>query len=257
MVKKFFQKFGEGENITVFGTILLVLIALIGRTLGWIADPVIDSLLLALLGLIAIEFLRLRHHILDIINSNKAPETASFVELLDDFPSSLSENLNKSNEIWMLGISLRKSTFSHFDSFSLRIKNDLKIRAMLINPYSRYIDLELLAKSYSRKDTPAIFAKEYDNILERYKLLHNDALEKSNVKVGLLDFVPPFSLYIFPQNSDGGIIYVQIYAYKAPVSTTPYFVITQKRNPLWYNHFITLYEKMWEDAADYFSDADY
>jgi len=68
----------------------------------------------------------------------------------------------------------------------------------------------------------------------------------------LLDFVPPFSLYIFPQAKEGGIVFVQIYAYKAPVDTTPYFIVTQKQNPLWYERLCILYEKMWADAIDLF-----
>jgi hypothetical protein len=157
----------------------------------------------------------------------------------------------------MLGIGLRKTTINNYESFLERVKNGLKIQALLVNPHSRFINMEMIAKSYSRKDPISVFASEYEGILERYKILRQEADRENNVQVGLLDFVPPFSLYIFPQHKDGGIIFIQIYAYKAPVGHTPYFVVTQRNNPTWYDRICDLYETMWEDAANYFTEIGY
>jgi hypothetical protein len=256
MFKQIIRDIGKGENITVLVTVLLVAVTLVAKGLGLVSDSLVDSLTLAMLGFLGLGFLIIRYRIAELLQTSKLIDTANAVQLLDEFPPLLDEYLKNASEILMLGISLRKTTYNHYDDFMDKVKNGLKIRALVINPHGRYINMEAVAKSYSRNDPHQVFASEYDAILERYKLIRDEANQPSNIQVGLLDFVPPFSAYIFPQKGKGGIIFVQIYAYKAPVGHTPYFVVTQRQNPLWYERISDLYEKMWEDAIDFFPDPD-
>jgi hypothetical protein len=252
MMKQIFRDFRKGENISFFATVLLVIITLIGRALHLISDSIINSLTLAMMGLVATGFLMLQYRISEILKVSRAADSASAIQLLNEFPPVVEDYFRNEDTIWMLGISLRKTMINHYEDFAFHVKNGLKIRAMLVNPNSRYINMNQVAKSYSRKDPPNVFFSEYDAILERYRSLREEALDQNNVQVGLLDFVPSFSLYIFPDAKNGGIIFVQIYAYKAPVGTAPYFVVNQKQNPIWYQQFRVLYEKMWNDSLALF-----
>lgn len=254
MFKKILRDLLKGENITVLATILLVIITIVAKGLGLVPDALVATLTLAMLGLIATGFLTMKYQNEEILKTSKVKDPADTVQLLSEFPDQLDELLKTASEIWMLGITLRKTTHNHYDDFVVRLQKGLKIRALLLNPYSRSVNLTSVARSYSRKDSPELFAAEYRTVLLRYEALLHEANQASDVQVGLLDFVPPFSLYIFPHAKEGGIIFVQLYAYKAPVGATPYFVVTQKDNPIWYGNFCALYEQMWDDSLDYFSD---
>jgi hypothetical protein len=71
-----------------------------------------------------------------------------------------------------------------------------------------------------------------------------------NVQLRLLGFVPSFSLYVFPKAENGGVLYVEIYGYRSPSGSIPKFQLTERENPEWYEHFVSQFETMWEDAED-------
>ena len=128
---------------------------------------------------------------------------------------------------------------------------------MIVNPYSNSIDMGMVTQTFSRKDPRDVFASEAKTILKRYEMIRETAVNPKNVQISLLDVVPSYSMYIFPREKDGGKAFVQVYAYRAPEYATPYFVISQTEHPIWYKNFCDLYEIMWQDAANYFSESDY
>jgi hypothetical protein len=252
IVKQLFKDMRKGENITWLAIVVLLVVTLVLNALGLMSNSVLASITLSMLALLATNVLFVKYRIEEILGISKVIDPASTVQLLDDFPALLEHYLRNSNEIWMVGISLRKTTHGHYDDFLSRLPRGLRIRGLLINPYSQNVKMDVVAQGFSRRDPPKAFASDYDVILQRYKLLRDEATDKDQVRIGLLDFIPTVSLYIFPREKEGGIIFVQLYSYGAPIGSTPYFVVTQKQHPIWYEHFRDLYEGMWKNCIDYF-----
>jgi hypothetical protein len=257
ILKRIFADLKKGKNITWVATIILWVIAMILNTFGILAGSVMAAITVTMLGLVATGFLVMGYRIEEILESKNAGEEFNTIQLLSEFPDTLDRYLKESNEILMLGLVLRGTTYNNYNSFLSRVKSGLKIRALIVNPHSLSIDMEMVSHTFSREDPHDVFASEIENILKRYRDLRAAAHKADNVQVGLLEFVPPFSLYIFPREKNGGKVFVQIYAYRPPENATPYFVISQKENPIWFKNFCDLYEIMWEDAAAYFSDVNY
>lgn len=257
ILQQIFRDLKQGENITWLAIILLLIITLILNGLGLMSDTLVTSITIAMLGLLATGVLMIKYRAEEILNQGKLYDTANTVQLLDRYPLLLDDYLRNSNEIMMLGLILRKTTYAFYDEFVERVKSGLKIHGLLVNPYSPTVDMALITRRFSRRDPPELFRSEYEAVLERYTNLRDIAVRADNIQIGLIEFTPPFGLYIFPREKDGGVIFVQIYAHRAPIGATPRFVITERQNPIWYKRFYELYEIMWQDAANYFPGSDY
>jgi hypothetical protein len=252
-LKQIIKDIKKGENISLVAIVLLVVITLILKGLGIASDSLVDSLTLAMLGLIAIGFLGIRYRIAEIIERESSlVDSANAIQLLDRFPVLLDEYLEKADEILMLGLILRSTTYSYYDEFTDRVRKGLKLKVLITNPSSQYIHMDQITYRFSRGETTELFRAAFMTILEQYTRIHKAAIKADNMQLRLLDFVPPFGLYMFPNEKEGGMIFVQIYAHRAPEGAAPKFVISELGNPIWYKRLQELFEKMWEDGVDYF-----
>jgi hypothetical protein len=233
----------HGENVDLIVTVALALIISVLNALGIASAGIISSITLATLGLIAIGMLVTRYRMEDIY---KKADTENSIHFLAQKPSSLANDLGKAKEIWMLGLIMRGTTFDNFYSFKGKVGQGAKIRTLIANPSK--VDMDNIAKRFSRAAAPEQFRTDFEQTINQYRQIRQADNKPDNVQLKLLDFVPPYSLYVFPKSDGSSILYVEMYGYRSPSGSIPKFQVTEHDNPEWYKHFVSQFEVMWQDS---------
>jgi hypothetical protein len=247
-VKRFFKRLWEdiqhGENIDLLATIVLVFVITILNGLGIASLQLVSSTTMAVLGLIAIGLLITRYKLDEIHRRENSENAINFYvrkplsEIFDQFSTE--------KEIWMLGLTLRGTTTENFHNFKSRAERGVKFRVLIVN--ANKVDMQHVVKQFSRGGNEEQFRADFAQTLNQYREIRQIAKNADNVQVRLLNFIPAFSLYIFPRTLEGGIIFAEIYGYKSLLGSVPKFRLTEHDNLDWYKHFLTQFEVMWKDA---------
>lgn len=234
----------NGENIDLAAAVLLAIIIAILDILGVASPDLVASVTLVTLGLLAVGFLGTRYKLEEIYRES---DTHNTVHLTRGASPSLVEHLKSSKEIWMLGLALRGTTIDNYHHFMDMAQNSGKVRAIVVNPDK--VDLDVIARRFLRGATPQEFRTDLEHTISRFKKIREAARMSDSIELRLLDLVPSYSLYIFPHEEDGGVMYVEIYGYKSRFGSMPKFQLKQHGNPDWYKYFVEQYEELWKDAV--------
>jgi hypothetical protein len=243
------------ENIELIPIVLLGLITFVLELLdvkiflGRPIDELLPSLNLVALGLLAVGFLFTRYRIEEIYMT--ADPANRFVFSRDNI-GELEAKLKTANEILLVGINLRKTTIDHFESFKDIGKRGGTVRALIANPNK--IDMQNLVTRFGRgRTTVSQYLTAFEQTIYQFDNIRNFNIDRkvSNpeaVQLKAIDFIPTFSLYVFPDKKDGAVAYVEIYGYKSPAGAIPKFIVTKSDNPQWFDHFVMQFESMWVDS---------
>lgn len=253
ILRQIFEDIKHGENIDLMVTVALALIIAILDLFGMTNTELISTITLATLGLLAMGLLLTRYK---MDNIQSAQDFANSVHFSRQPLSSFDVHLRSENvkEIWMLGLVLRGTIYRNFFSLKQHSQVGTKMRVLISN--RNKINTDTTVRQFTRgghaKGKEGIwFPAGYEETLNRMAEIRQAAPDVDNIRLRLLDFVPSFSLYIFPRIKDGGVLYVEIYCYKSEDGSIPKFRITQHENPQWYRHFVQQFEFMWKDGEEH------
>lgn len=242
-IKQILDDIRRGENIDLIVTIALVLVISVLNSLGWASAELVSSITLATIGLIGIGFLVTRYRLEDIYRKEDTPNSVHFA--MQREPAFVSD-LAAAKEIWMTGITLRGTTTGNFHDFKRKAEQKGKFRVLIIDVNK--IDMGKVLRQFSRGGSEEQFLADFKQTLNQYQEISRSAGHPGNIQLRLIDFVPPFRLYIFPKVEGDGVLYVEIYSYRAPLGSVPKFRISKQKNPEWYGYFVNQFEAMWKDA---------
>lgn len=242
-IKQILDDIRQGENIDLIVTIVLVLAISVLNGFGRASTELVSSITLASLGLIAIGFLVTRYRLEDIYRKEDTPNA---VQLSMQRTPAFASDLAAAKEVWMTGIVLRGTTTGNFHDFKRKAEQKGKFRVLILDV--KKIDMSKVLRQFSRGGNEEQFLADFKQTLNQYQEIQRSAGQAANVQVRMLDFVPPFRLYIFPKVEGDGVLYVEIYSYRAPFGSVPKFRISKQENPEWYRYFVNQFEAMWKDA---------
>jgi len=245
-LRRLFYDIFKTENIDLIIIVLLVFIVLPFDIAGIASPEIVASVTLATLGFMAIGLLIIR---LKIERTYVDRDVVNSVQFLTQKSSLLANDFMTTKEIWMIGLILRNTTIENFHRFRENVSTGTKIRTLIVDPNK--VNRDQVAKQFFRASTAEQFRSDFEQTIKQYKALRQAANNVNNVQLKLLDFVPSFSLYVFPNIRDGGVIYAEIFCYQSDLGSVPKFRITEHENIIWYKHFIKQFEKIWNDAESF------
>lgn len=243
LIERILEDVKRGENIDLVTAIILVAVTAVLNSLGLTSQAIVSSVTLATLGLVATGFLITRYRI-ESIYSREA--TGNTVQLLFEKPATLENMLANTEEIWLVGLTLRGTTTENFYVLKTGASRGMKIRTMIIDQDA--VDMTKVVRRFSRAATVENFRADFAQTKNQYQCICESSSNRNNVQLRLLDFVPSFSLYIFPKTDHGGVILVETYCYKSRVGSVPRYQVTEHDNLEWYRYFMDQFEMMWQDA---------
>jgi hypothetical protein len=131
------------------------------------------------------------------------------------------------------------------------VMNGTHVRILLVKPKSAAANL---MSSHSRVKT---YEPDMIKTQNRFKITEEE-LEDSSKKpkgsfnVKYTSWIPSCSLVIFNRKSDNGILKLKVYPICYSTSSaeiTPHQVIKRQENSIWFDYFVSQYERLWNEYS--------
>lgn len=203
-----------------------------------------EEIIITLLGLIAIDALIERLHILEKIESKLdkeqyKPILRRRVEILP--PDKLAKN---ASSIYVLAISAYSIISGKYpDFYKSKLKEGCYIKFILLSPDSKYFD------SLDQQILSDIETKDHINsslrILKPLSELKN---YKGKLEIRLLDMFFPFSMIGIDFGEKTGKICVEYHCYKVSLEKRPHIILESEKDPDWFNFYQSQFDLAWSDA---------
>ena len=236
----------HGENIDVYLTILLSLLISISSllNLSFVKSENMPGITLGILALITISTLVGRFKVEDI-SSKISPSLDSL--FVSDFPPTLKEDIEHSNEIWITGASLSDLVSENYSLFERKLKGGhFSIRALVMNPNNHDILMLSEMRAYANPSLQRAKAKLEAFINDMWGLKR---VNSNSVYIRIVDFPITHRLIAINPNSSAGKIYISNYPFRTPGGSVPKFVI-QAKNQQWFEHYKLENNNLWNAGVD-------
>jgi len=228
----------HGENIDVYMTIVVALTIAVLNLVGVVPASSLTSLVLAVLGLLAIGGLTTRAR-LDQLRDAVALSGPMRIE----FPASYLADLAKPGDLWVVGVARRGFINANFHQLADRLRAGHEVRVLLVRPGSAGAQL---AEDRWPTKLPGVMDKSIGASLELLGGLQ--ASVGGRLEVRLTDQELSFgAVYVNPSASSARL-YLEYYAYKTRMDTQLRMMLS-RRDGAWLDHFREQLEELWTDAT--------
>jgi len=201
-----------------------------------------ESIIIALLGLLAIDALVERKSILEKVESLlNGPSSKQALKTRAEILTP-PNHAQAATEICILGLHGATGITPYVGFYEQKLREGCKIRIILVDPSSSVIDL--WEQTRGNRTTRAYLQAS----LEALKLLRNISGREKKCEVRLLHIYPPFSMFAIDLYKDTGSIIVEFLGYKASIDRRPHIRLTALSDPYWFNFFRQQFEDYWMDA---------
>ncbi|MBI3959067.1 MAG: hypothetical protein HY328_09680 [Chloroflexi bacterium] len=145
--QNFLNDIRSGENIELYIIMLAAFVLLILDRFGYVDPEWMYSINIAILALIAISLLGNRRQI-ESLREMSYDVNKTF---MNEFPDDFENKLLSSNEIWILGLTLGKTSIRYQHDLRRALRSGRHVKVMLLNPHG--LAIQIAAKrGYDRQD---------------------------------------------------------------------------------------------------------
>lgn len=227
--------------ITIIGAGVAIVISL----LGLIEVSIAESILIALLALIAADALSERIGVLYRLEKklSKIPIDGPYKILKSrgQIPE-VEEFTSKASEIYILGISAHSVIHKYLGLFRDKVKNGCKIRIILLNPSSDSIEIHKSQYGFSTA------LKDINATLEVLPNLLEIPNAKGSCEVRFSGVLIPFSMFGVATVNKNGSLIVEYHSYKRTFGEYPHVLLTSKDSSDWFRFYQDQFESVWIDS---------
>lgn len=240
ILERIWEDVRQGENIDLYLTVSVALVLTLLNLSGVAPQSSIAPMTLAVLGLLAITSLVNRRKTEEMLRVIQAKEQI----LLNDFPSDFQIRMEKSKELWLLGVNLGRTAVSNFSLFEEKVKRGDKIKVLLVSPKGQALPLASKRRrepNYLRQNLALVEAS-----LTSFSDLKKIAPDR--VEIRTIDYPLSLGFVAVDPDTASGILYVSYYSFKTAGSSIPKMVF-QPKDGCWYEQFREEIDNLWNDAA--------
>ncbi|MCL4295057.1 MAG: hypothetical protein KJ077_04990 [Anaerolineae bacterium] len=241
--KSKFRQWLKPSRLIPLLTILGAGVALILSLLGLINLSVAENIVIALLGLLAIDALSERLSLLERIEkklSNLSVEQT--LRTRNDIPS-LEEQAGYASEICILAVS-GITLVRHIAFFESKLRDGCKIRIVLLDPDGPSL------QTWKRLDSRVPNTEsEITTTLQYFKQLIQVNKAKGRCEIRLLDVFLPFSMFATDISKETGTILLAYHVYQSAPGERPHVYLTLQDSSYWYDFYRRQFEQAWSNAA--------
>lgn len=205
------------ENLDQYLTVVLAL-GLAVLSLFGIGAQYIDSLTLAVLGLLALSAVTNRHRIDDLQRNLAGTATALFVE---EFPKDLKENFEEAQEVWLVGVSLHRTINFNYDKLERKLKQGHKLKVMLVHPEGAGIEIAA-SRNYVRKDAAVTATRIRENL---QLLCHLRTIAPERLQIKTIQNPLSYGVIATNPNTPKGCLYIEHYTFGVSPISLPRYAI--------------------------------
>jgi hypothetical protein len=228
----------RGENIDVYVTIVVALVIAVLNLIGLVPSSNLTSLVLAVLGLLAIGGLATRSRLDQLRDA-----IVQSGPMRTEFPDSFAADLAKSGELWLVGVSRRSFINTYFHQLADRLRAGHEVRVLLVRPGSAGAQL---AEGRWPTKLPGVMDRSIEASLAVLAGLHASAGGRLHVR--LTEQELSFGAVYTNPNTSSARLYLEYYAYKTRVDTQLRMMLS-RRDGAWLDHFREQLDELWADAT--------
>ncbi len=202
-----------------------------------------EEIIIALLGLIAIDALIERLHILEKIEAKldreqHKPILRKRVEAIT--PDEMAKN---ASSIYVLAISACSIAIPYVDLYERKLREGCNIKFILLSPNSKYLS----AVDFQNLDN--IQTKLHiDATLEALTPLAKRRSYKGKFEIRLSETFFPYSIIGVDFEKTTGKMTVEFHCYKVPLDSRPHIFLEKEKDPYWFNFYQNQFELAWANA---------
>jgi len=239
---RFIKRFRLSHIIGIL-TILGAGCAIVLSFLKIIEITTAEDIIIAILGLIAIDALVERLHILEKIESKLDREQGKHVlrrrgEIIS--PDKMAKN---ASSIYALTISAYSIGVPYIDFYESKLKEGCDIKFITLDPNSKCFD------ALNKQNLDYIDTKNHiDSSLRVFKPLAKVRNYKGKFEIRLSEVFFPFSIIGIDFGKETGKMSVEFHCYKVPLDSRPHILLEKQRDSYWFNFYQNQFELAWANA---------
>ncbi len=238
LLRRIISDVRQGENIDLYVTVFAAVVVSAISLVGYVPQDVLGPLSLAVLALLAFATLGNRHRL-----ENLLKQRSGLPVFLGKFSDDLAADLEKTRQLWLVGVSLYRFIVRFHAVLDHLIKDGASIRVLLVDP-----DGSGAVLSATGMYPPFSTERNRDRIREALSILTAFAQQANGpgtLEVRTLDYVPAFGAYMIDPSKSRGKIYLEHYPYAMAVDQIPKMQLSSSDRD-WYVHFKTQIKVLWE-----------
>lgn len=238
VIKRFLADIRRGENLDLYFFVIAALSLAILNGIGQAPSKLIESVTLALLGLLSAYSLGVRERLTDINDRLTGANTL----LYDEIPFQAKEAvISEAKEIIVIGITLNRFVVTFYSHLEEKVRSGQKVKVLLVEPNSEAI--RLIPQRVYRPTSEKLLSRK---IMDSIELLHSlKTAAPDLVEVRTLDFPIPFGCVASNIDLQNSSILIEYYSYKTPTDT-PCVLLSKKKEPHWHSVYRTQVLNLWD-----------
>jgi len=235
----------HGENIDLYLTVLASLGIAVLNIFGFAPSNLIESITLAVLGLLAFSALRNRHEFEEtvekLVNSQKH-------SLLEEVPPTFKSDIEASRSLIMVGASLGNTITVYQPLLERKAQKGDIIKVLLVHPEGAAPEMAASRALLDPGGTKLKF--RINTSIET--MCHIKSLAPNNTEIRTIQNPLSYSAFLINYDSSAsqGILYLENYPYKSPVPYVPKQVF-HEHDGQWYEFFKSEVLRLWENGTDW------
>jgi hypothetical protein len=242
LLRRIWSDIRRGENIDLYITVVSALVLTVLNLLGFVSDVLLIPINAAMLGLIAIALLVNRSKLEWLVA--KLEQQRSDVLLLGNYPPALEVDMQRANDLWLVGVSLNTTITRYYSVIERKLKDGCSIRALLINPDS------LSTITGARKYGPVDIELDRARIRASLKMLAElQKVAPGQLQVRLIDHQLSFGAFGCELNTLSGVLYIEYYGFKTRRENIRRMVL-RREDSAWFESFKIEIQNLWESALE-------
>ncbi|MBE9156806.1 hypothetical protein IQ265_08180 [Nodosilinea sp. LEGE 06152] len=243
IIRRIISDIRKGENIDLYLFALAALALAILNGLGLASKTLIESVTLALLGLLAAYSLGIR----DRLNGINDKFTGTSNLLYEELPSNLRDaTISNSKELFIIGISLNRTIATFYSQLEQKLKDGQKIKILVVDPNGEAVKL-IPQRIYRPISNQRLSDKISDTLLLTCSL-HSKASDQ--IEIRTIDFPISFGCFASNIEMSDGSIYIEYYSYKT-TRDLPCVVVSSRKNPYWYSVYKIEVLNLWNAGKEW------
>ncbi len=243
LLHRIWDNIRKGENIDQYLTIVAALTLTILNLLGLSFQSYLAPFTLAVLALLAINGLGNRYKMDEILERQSKSIEKFFVE---NFPSTYESDFENSSDIWLFGVSLRRTIQGKYAILEMKLRQGHKLRVLLINPNGVGVEMAVARNYADRTVQPK--QTEISYILKLLCNLQNIA--PHNVEVRVTNFPLAYGAMVINPDAVTGKLYIEHYGYRVSTDSIPRYVL-KISDGRWYEFHKQELEALWSDGIEW------
>ncbi len=243
VIRRIISDIHKGESIDLYLFAFAALTLAILNGLGLASRTLVESVTLALLGLLAAYSLGIR----DRLNSINDKLTGTSNLLYDELPPDLRDAaISNSKELYIVGISLNRTIATFYSQLEQKLKDGQRIKILLVDPNGEAA--KLIPQRIYRPISNQRLSDKISDTLLLVCSLHSKAPDQ--VEIRTIDFPIPFGCFASNIELGDGSIYIEYYSYKT-TKDLPCVVVASRKNPHWYSVYKTEILNLWNAGQEW------